>query len=153
MVIGIDPDVDKSGVAIAIDGKLTELAALPFYDLLEFIEQHRHTAHFVVEDVEWDRAVYTRPGTNAPMMKKISQDVGKVKMVGRLIGVFLAGCDAQFILVKPLKGPVKLAKKDAKRFNKMTGWTGKSNEDKRDAALLALYGTGIGQRKSVYGAA
>jgi hypothetical protein len=29
---------------------------------------------------------------------------------------------------------------DAKFFNQLTGWTGSSNEDKRDAGLLALYG-------------
>ena len=138
LVIGIDPDLDKSGVAVVIDGKLVTLDAMGLFPLTEFILEHLHTAHFVVEDVEWDKTVYTRPGTNVPMMKKIAQDVGKVKAVGRLIGIFLAGCDANFSLMKPLKGPVKLAKKDATRFNRMTGWTGRSNEDKRDAGLLAL---------------
>jgi hypothetical protein len=28
----------------------------------------------------------------------------------------------------------------AKFINQLTGWTGSSNEDKRDAGLLALYG-------------
>jgi hypothetical protein len=33
----------------------------------------------------------------------------------------------------------KDAKKDAKLFNRLTGWTGRSSADKRDAAMLALY--------------
>jgi len=40
--------------------------------------------------------------------------------------------------MKPLRGSVKKAKNDAKLFNKITGWEGKSNQDKRDAALLAM---------------
>jgi len=142
MVIGIDPDLDKSGVAIVIDGKLTTLDAMGLFPLTEFILEHRHTAHFVVEAVAWDRAVYPRPKVSRKGMLKVAQDVGKVKATGKFIGEFLAGCDANFTLMKPLRGVVKLAKNDAKRFNRMTGWTGRSNQDKRDAGLLALTYTG-----------
>ncbi len=146
MVIGIDPDLEKSGVATVINGKLTTLDAMPFFELTEFILEHKHSAHFIVEDVECDKATYHRPGTSQAGMRKIAQNVGQVKAIGRLLGVYLNGCGAQFTLVRPLKGSIKKAKKDAKLFNRITGWKGTSNEDKRDAALLALSYTGSKKR-------
>ena len=146
MVIGIDPDLEKSGVATVIDGKLTTLDTMGFFELTDFILEHKHVAHFIVEDVEHSKATYHRPGKGRAEMLKIAQNVGQVKAIGRLLGVFLNGCDAQFTLIKPLKGRVKKAKKDAEFFNKITGWAGRSNQDKRDAALLALSYTGSIER-------
>jgi len=142
MVIGIDPDLEKSGIAIVTDGKLTALGTMGFFELTEYILEHKHVAHFVVEDVEHDKTTYHRPGANQAAMRKIAQNVGQVKAIGRLLGVYLNGCDAQFTLIKPLKGHAKKAKNDANFFNQLTGWQGKSNQDKRDAALLALSYTG-----------
>ena len=138
MVIGIDPDLVKSGVATVIDGKLATLDSMEFFKLTEFILEHKHVAHFIVEDVECNGATYQRGKANQAVMKKIAQNVGQVKAIGRLLGVYLNGCDAQFTLIKPLRGEAKKAKTDARLFNKLTGWQGQSNEDKRDAAMLAL---------------
>jgi len=138
IVIGIDPDLVKSGVAVVNNGEIITLDALNLFELFEFIKEHKHLAHFVVEDVEHDQATYYRKGANGKVMQRISQNVGQVKAIGRVLGEYLVGCDAQFTLIKPLRGSIKKAKKDAEYFNKLTGWTGRSNEDKRDAALLAL---------------
>ncbi len=142
MVIGIDPDLEKSGIATVIDGKLITLDTMGFFELTDFILEHKHVAHFIVEDVEHDKTTYHRPGANQAAMRKIAQNVGQVKAIGRLLGVYLSDCDAQFTLIKPLKGRVKKAKKDAEYFNEITGWKGRSNQDKRDAALLAMSYTG-----------
>jgi hypothetical protein len=138
--IGIDPDLDKSGVALVKGKKIIELHAMSFPHLLEFAELYKD-ATFILEDVEYDKTTYFRPGTNAAMMRKIAQNVGQVKGTGRQLYNCLVHMGCTVKKIKPLTGAVKKkAKKDAKYFNQITGWAGGSNEDKRDAALLALTG-------------
>lgn len=140
MKIGIDPDLVKSGVAVAEDGKLRSLQALSLFELTRFIDQHKDAAEFILENVEYDKTTYIRPGTNRQQMLKIAQNVGMAKGTCRHIDEYLRDCGATYRKVKPLTGQVKRAKGDAEFFNQLTGWTGRSNEDKRDAALLALFG-------------
>lgn len=140
MKIGIDPDLVKSGVAVAVDDKLITLDAMSFFDLIRFIDEHKHKARFVLEDVEADKATYHRRGTSQATMRAIAQKVGMVKAICRLLSDYLEGAGADYVKVRPLQGAVKKAKRDAAFFNRLTGWEGRTNEDKRDAALLALYG-------------
>lgn len=139
MIIGIDPDLVKSGVAVTVDGQIITLDAMRFFDLCRFIDEHKHQCVFHLENVESSRAVYQR-NVNQSGMRKIAQNVGQVKAVCRLLVEYLDGAGANYKLIKPLVGHVKKAKNDAEFFNRLTGWEGRSNEDKRDAALLALYG-------------
>lgn len=141
-VIGIDPDLVKSGVAEVKKGQIIDLQALAFFDLINLIDDRADDAVFVLEDVEHSKSVYIRPGTSPAQMRKIAQNVGQVKAIGRLLKQYLEGSGARFVMVKPLRGTAKKAKKDASYFNKITGWTGISNEDKRDAGMLALSITG-----------
>lgn len=139
MIIGIDPDLVKSGVAVTAGGRILTLDAMSFFDLIGFIDEHKHQAVFHVENVEYCKAVYQR-NVNQAGMRKIAQNVGQVKAIGRLLAQYLEDAGADYKMIRPLVGPIKKAKKDAEFFNRQTGWVGKSNEDKRDAALLALYG-------------
>lgn len=147
--IGIDPDIDGSGVAIMIDGKLDSLHLIGFHDLLDEIEANfEYTINtpmtqdildnmeFYMEDVELINTVWDRPGINQSVKIKIAQNVGMVKAVGRLIKTQFERCYIMHTLIPPLKGYLKRGKKDAKFFNKIMGWSGKSNADNRDAALL-----------------
>ena len=145
VVIGIDPDLVKSGVAETVNGKIMNLHALAFPQLIEFAKEqykaHQNQVTFIVEEVEADKATYSRKDTNQHQMLKIAQNVGQVKGVKRVLVECLLHEGIPVRLVKPLKGTYKKkAKADAKFFNQLTGWTGSSNEDKRDAGLLALYG-------------
>jgi hypothetical protein len=141
-VVGIDPDLKKSGVAVVADGKLITLDCLKLLDLIEFISEHKHCAHFVIENVNHDKTTYQRAGANRKAMGRISQTVGMVKAVGTLLEEILTDLGAEFTSMKPLRGDVKKGKKDKNYFNRITGWIGESNQDKRDAALLAMSYTG-----------
>lgn len=142
LVVGIDPDLVKSGVAVVDGGQLTSLQALAFPDLLLYARQLvACAALFVVEDVEHDKTTYHRARTNTRTHAAIAQKVGQVKGVARVLVECLRHMGADVQLVKPLQGPAKRqAKADAEYFNRITGWSGRSNADTRDAALLALYG-------------
>ncbi len=142
LVVGIDPDLVKSGVAIVENGTLTKLYALTFHEIVTKLagELNHEGATVIVEDVETDSTTYHRGGTNARQHARIAQNVGQVKGVKRVLVECLIAEGVNVVQVKPLRGPIKRAKSDAEYFNKITGWTGRTNEDKRDAALLALWG-------------
>lgn len=137
-VIGIDPDLRKSGVAVVVSGRIEALYSLDFFQLQNLIDGEMQ-AVFLVEDVESNLPVFNRRLTVRQNLK-VAQDVGRVKGVARLIFEYLIRCNRQYLRVKPLKGHLKKCKTDASRFQQLTGWKHSSNGDQRDAALLALYG-------------
>ena len=143
LIIGIDPDLVKNGIAHVVNGQLEKLEALPFSQLQNLILNNRN-AVYVVEDVEFNKPVFNRD-LSVKKNLAVAQDVGRVKGVARLIVEFLQESDARYVMKAPLKGHLKKAKGDAKYFNRLTGWSGRSNADKRDAALMALYGLKPGQ--------
>jgi hypothetical protein len=59
-----------------------------------------------------------------------------VKAIGSKITEMLQYHHCNYLLVSPIKGLLKKTKKDAALFKKLTGWTGRSNADNRDAAML-----------------
>lgn len=143
LTIGIDPDFVKNGVAVVQGEKILSLESLCFVELIEYIKTT--CAKDAVIKLENPSAIKPLFGAKAKnkrsIREKICQDVGKCKATGSLIQQVLESQGYKVKLVKPLKGPVKRqAKNDAVYFNKLTGWKGRSNEDKRDAALVALYG-------------
>lgn len=144
LVVGIDPDLVKSGVALVREGEILSLQALSFPQLLKFaadVDLAVPKPLFVVEDVEIDKTTYRRAKTNARTHAAIAQKVGQVKGVARVLVECLNDMGADVLQVKPLQGPAKRqAKGDADYFNRITGWEGRSNQDTRDAALLALFG-------------
>ena len=144
LTIGIDPDFVKSGVAVIQDKTIIHLEVLSFVDMFEYIAAAGPKEKIVIK-LENPSAIKPLFGIKAKnkrsIREKICQDVGKCKATGSLIQQVLESQGYTVKLVKPLKGPVKRqAKTDAIYFNKLTGWQGRSNEDKRDAALVALYG-------------
>lgn len=146
LVVGIDPDLVKSGVGLVRDGRLISLHALAFPDLLDYArELVDSNALFIVEDVEHDKTTYHRARTNNRAHARIAQNVGQVKGVARVLVECLKHIGADVQQIKPLTGPTKRkAKEDAEYFNRITGWPGRSNADTRDAALMALYGLKTG---------
>lgn len=145
MIIAIDPDLVKSGVAVIHRGRLTHLYSMKFMELMEFVLMNidtvgKNNVVVCMENPEANKPVFHRAGTNKNTMLKIAQNVGQVKAVARLIHESLEYNCVTCHKVTPLKGMVKRAKKDAELFKKLTGWEGRSNEDQRDAALIGLYG-------------
>lgn len=140
-IIGIDPDLTKSGMALVVDGKLIDVKALPFPELVELAKLERLSGSiFVVEDVEYDKTTYHRAGTNARQHTRIAQNVGQVKGVARVLIQCLEYYGCNVVKINPLTGPIKRkAKTEAEYFNKITGWQGRTNSDTRDAALIALH--------------
>lgn len=140
LLVGIDPDLTKSGIALVQNSKVLDLMALSFPELLLYAKELvTQGALFVVEDVEYDKTTYHRSKTNVKQHARIAQNVGQVKGVARVLVECLVHMGGEVVQIKPLTGPIKRkAKEDAEYFNRITGWDKSSNADKRDAAMLAL---------------
>lgn len=139
LYIGIDPDVVKSGVAIMQEGEYTNLFSISFPELTELMQLHGSNDEvlFVVEDVNANKPTFRKKSADKEAAKhKISQDVGMVKGVARIIVDMLNHHKCNYEMVRPLKGQLKAAKNKPEYFKRLTGWEGRSNKDTRDAAML-----------------
>lgn len=148
-IIGIDPDLTASGVALVEGNKIIMLDKVSLPELLVWVNKNRWIANGEIiirmEDPNLIKPTFPRAMPKArnkqAVMNNISQKVGQVKAVATIIMQLLEHAGHQVKPVRPLQGAMKhLAKRDAKYFNQITGWDGRSNEDQRDAALIALFG-------------
>lgn len=158
-VIGIDPDVEKNGVAtLCIDNRRTmDITTHTFPELLEYLNVTRNRcrveqkAVMVVIEAGWlnksnwhlngkdTKAVAAAKGNNA----------GRNHEVGRKIAEMCEYWDIPYTLMKPLRKCWK--GKDGKiTHEELTSFTpvkGRTNQEGRDAALLAWKYAGLPIRK------
>ena len=145
LVIGIDPDVDKSGFAIwdKASRKFVDLEAHEFYDLLDRLSELKATIDHVRVEAGWlNKKSNFHPMQGAFRRERAAKNVGENQQIGKLIARYCERQNIQFQLVKPLrkeKGKNGLPEKmGAEQFNRLTGWRGQSNQEKRDAGLLVF---------------
>lgn len=133
MIIGIDPDAKKHGVAV-YDNKLIKLAMM---SRQEIIEEFRYSsdAIFSIENVLLTNAIFPKHlrGIGADKVKmNIALKVGRNQQALQELINDLEYYDMPYILQKPSS----TWKKDKNMFEKVTGWSGRSNEDTRSAAYF-----------------
>ena len=130
-IIGIDPGA-KTGVAIFIGGKLTELRTTTpngVAALLDEIQPER----VVFEDSRLTSPTWAR-GVSPAAMRKIARNVGQVDAwCSQLVDL----CAARGIVAHGISPKGKGAKLNAVRFAEMTGWEGRTNQHCRDAVAVA----------------
>lgn len=136
IIIGIDPDSKAHGVAIYCDGKLIELDTMVIMDFIEtFNKWHSTDITIHIEDVCANNAVF-RTGDNKSVQQSIARRLGMVQQSQ----VELERVFAQY-KIKVVKHKIsKMWKKDKAQFEKVTGWSGRSNEDTRSAAYFGWLG-------------
>lgn len=147
LTIGIDPDLTASGFAVINGRSIQRLERVPFADVLAWLDAAggKDAMLVKIEDPNLIAPTFPRALKNTinkqAVYNRISQNVGQVKAVATLLIETITAAGYQVKPCRPLSGGHKShCKKDAAYFNKLTGWTGRSNEDCRDAALIALFG-------------
>mgnify|MGYP000182353525 CR=1 FL=1 len=141
IVIGCDPDSKKHGIAIYQDGKLINLLNASTLGLLDYIQNE--LAHFNditahVENVKAVSAAFNarERKSNVNVKLKMAQHVGMCKQsqteLERLF--FYLNID---VVLHPIS---KRWKKEKAEFEKITGWTARSNEDTRSGAYFGFLG-------------
>ena len=142
IIWGIDPDSREHGLATYINGELKSLenyTLMHFMCLLDKMPEGKIeiTAH--IEDVCANKAVWHAQGMSQGAKNMAAQRVGMCKQaqleLERLFEYYDVKVVKHKISSKWKKGKLELAD-----FKKVTGWTGRSNEDNRSAAWFGHLG-------------
>ena len=131
LILGIDPGA-HTGVATYVGGQLTDLETVGPHQIERLI-RGRLPARVVFEDSRLQSHTWTSSASKAAAAK-MARNVGQVDAWCYLI---TAICAELGIAAHGISPAGKGAKLDAKQFASVTGWTGKSNEHARDAAMVA----------------
>lgn len=154
VVIGIDPDVDESGVAfLIVESRILEVYRLTFAYLLDYLQEigdvlMREGKNFVVVvEAGWLNKAHWHVGKggSAARSAAIGNHTGRNHEVGRKIVEMCRHYGIEVVEQPPLR---KMWKgKDGKitheELQHFTGITGKTNQETRDAALLAWEYAGL----------
>ena len=140
-VIGIDPGSTKGhGVAVYENGELVNIEMselMPLYSLLSTLKQSGSVIVHI-EDVMGQKGTWHGTAQNKKAFAKTAQNVALCKWSQVEVERMCAYIDVEVIKHKVSK----CWKKDngKAQFEKVTGWSGRSNEDTRSAAYFGWLG-------------
>ena len=136
-IIGIDPDVDKSGVCIVNEMlQIERLTTMDLIDLFVLIESMRDCRDIkVIVEAGWKNKTnfHVRGGDSAWKSAKIGSHVGANHEIGRQIIKFCEKVGVEYHAIKP-----KGHKMSALDFKKRSGWTKRTNQEMRDAYKIII---------------
>lgn len=159
IIIGIDPDVDLSGVArLDVKEKLSWAGTLPFPQLVDFVRDICHNAEgksvLVVVEASWATSHnwHLKRNEKPAVAAKKGYQEGRNHEVGKKIVEMLRHNAIEVVerrpLVKMWKGPDRKITHD--EMTDICGWKRKrSNQEERDALLLAWCESGLPIRMRV----
>lgn len=147
LIVGIDPDTKKHGVAWLLDGRIIKLASLATDDLVADLLNAAKSVPILIklEDVNAHKPVFQRKDQNHRQMMRIAQNVGAVKHAATQLLDKLNTTHLKVNLVYPLPKAISGKQFNRDSFNAFTGWQGSSNGDTRDAAMIAMFGYVVNQ--------
>ena len=136
--IGIDPDVDKSGIAIwDSENKTLELKNLAFFELLDFLKEFKENnkSFAVVVEGGWLNKSnwHSKIGSNASFNAKIGERTGANFETGKKIVEMCVYLKITHSVIQPKKSKLK-----HDYFKKVTGFAKRTNQEQRDAAMLVF---------------
>jgi len=134
ILIGIDPDVEKSGVAFLTENKL-KLQNLSFFELFEMLKFYKEKENKPVVYVEcgylnksnW----HLKAGMNSRTTGQIGQRTGANHEVAKKIVEMCVYLGLPHEKIKPTR-----SKSDSQLFKQATGLKIRTNQEQRDAYFL-----------------
>lgn len=146
IIIGIDPDIKKSGMATFYKGELL-VETLPFPELIEklYMLSTLPDDVLVVVEAGWLNEKSNFHGQHSGKAERIAKNVGSNHQTGRHIVEMAKHFGLEVIEHKPLnkewKGPGGKITQDELNYTLQQNGIpeiARSNQDARDAALLAI---------------
>lgn len=138
-VIGIDPDSEAHGFALYKDGRLVEMerkTTIQIVDMLIGYDETGDNVLFSIEDVMRNQFIYGRnEQKNKFMQGKVGMHVGRCQQAQVELIRWLEYYGIPYQLHKPQRGNWA---KNKDLFEKVTGWSLRSNEDCRSAAYFGM---------------
>lgn len=129
-IIGIDPGVN-TGIAVwdAVNRKLEAVGSMKIHEALEISSIYKHPKCFWrIEDARKRKWF----GNNSAAKQ---QGAGSIKRDCKIWEDFLIDIGVDFEMIHPIKAGTKHL---SKTFKELTGWTERTNEHSRDAAMLVF---------------
>ena len=129
LIIGIDPDLDKSGFAVINDGRYVQICSEFLWDVFDQL------LNFNL-GVERDDMVYIEDGrlTKGTWHKHGQKNVGKNQAICKLLVEFCKAHSIPYTQLKPAGYSDMFKNVDV--FKAATGWVERTNEDARAAAAM-----------------
>jgi hypothetical protein len=138
LIYGIDPDSEKHGVAIYFEGQLQELKMMQLMELESHAIYKANDIAFSIENVMANQFVYARnQKSSKAAQSKVAMHIGRCQQAQVELMRMLDKYEIPYVLHKPQRGNWA---KNKPQFEKVTGWTGRSNEDTRSAAYFGYLG-------------
>lgn len=153
--VGIDPDREKSGVAVLQRGtRAIDLETLSFPALLAMLKGMKriamteHKRLLVVVEAGWMVEKSNYHPYQGRRAEKIAHDVGANHETGKKIVEMCKFWGIEVLEQHPLKKiwRSKDGKITAEEFRQVTGYDKKCNQDARDAGLIAWYAADLPMR-------
>jgi len=134
--VGIDPDSERHGFAVYQNGKLIVCATATnieiFNDHLPLLANG--LVMFSIENVMQNKFVYARNRQkNKAAESKVAMSIGRCQQAQLELMRCLDHARVPYVLHAPQSGNWS---NNPELFKKITGWTGRSNEDSRAAAFF-----------------
>jgi len=134
LLIGIDPDCDRSGIAFK-NGNLIELSNLTFFQLFDYLSFYKEREMKPVVYIEcgflnksnW----HNIQGKSNAYNSKIGERTGANFEIAKKIIEMCEYLNLPYEKIKPTKAKIK-----ADVFKKITGITQRTNQENRDALML-----------------
>lgn len=153
-IVAIDPDVDRNGVATLHPAtRLLEIQSLEFAPLLDYIQNtarvcaQQNLSLLVIVEAGWLNKGHWhgRSTDNARISSAKGNSTGRNHEVGRKLIECIRHYGVQVIEQKPLRKTWKGAsgKITHAELSAITGIKGRTNQEERDAALIALHYAGV----------
>lgn len=145
LVIGLDPDIDASGVAVW-DRETNSFASIfkcPIEDIFEFFQEFSTVNTLIYVEAGWknDKANFRR-GRKSAVSETISMHVGMNHAASKISARILKKMGFEVVETTPLrKGFMKnnngWTPAGREHFYKITGLQKRISDDEKDACLLA----------------
>ena len=132
MIIGIDPDLIKSGVAILSDS--LELKTMTFTETVDLFRSQQDQIKKVVIEAGWLNVksnMHGRLGQRKSVGERIAKNVGENHATGKLLVEMAKSFKLNVVEVRPTR-----SKKNAEEFKRITGYVERTNQEVRDAGML-----------------
>jgi hypothetical protein len=141
ITIGIDPDIDKCGVALySKQGGITlnMLHLWEVFDVIRAIHADGNLRYVCIEAGHKEKKSNWHAAKNTNIAQAIGRSVGLNNAIGRVLEDFCVALGIEHRLA-PVAGYSKV---DAKMFKATTGYQGRTNPETRAAGMIAfVYGT------------
>lgn len=130
IIIGIDPDLKKSGVAIL--GDSLKLKTMTFAETVDLFRSQQEVIKKVVIEAGWlNKKANFRSTHSKRVDEQISKRVGENHATGKLLVEMAKSFNLNVVEVRPTR-----TKKNAEEFKRITGYVGRTNPEIRDAGML-----------------